>query len=472
MIITKCQYQVNYTVVKNHVFETHPCENDVLTSGLCKFHDPTYLNDATRKDIEDSFMNILDSAIKHDKKILCVGYHLSDIDITGIFTKEVHFDHSTFHGKVNFDNSTFEKDVQFSNCVFEKESSFSGVTFNDEVNFFNSQFYGDRVTVESAFFNKKASFIKTTFPEALFTFTKFHEVNFSNSEFNGNTDFWHVDFYDKVEFGNSRFNEPTNFSYSTFDKSTNFENASFLDYTKFRKAHFLDKDSVYFDGDLSNVSFLETDITRVKFGNKVTWNISESKHKRFQKTRQSNKEFMILDERILENNREPELQLESVKDTYRNLRDNYEFQSRYDVSGEFFVREMELKRKYSTNPKGSEFKTSQKNVFTRVISILYLYNLIAQYGQSYFRPIYITIPCLLFSTVYFWTSGFHQNIIIDPARNDLKDATIRSLSAFFPFYTFDKYQRLSDLILRIVLLPISGAFFLAMKRKLERQLRH
>jgi hypothetical protein len=33
---------------------------------------------------------------------------------------------------------------------------------------------------------------------------------------------------------------------------------------------------------------------------------------------------------------------------YRNLRENYEYRLRYDEAGEFFIREMELKRKLHT----------------------------------------------------------------------------------------------------------------------------
>ena len=31
---------------------------------------------------------------------------------------------------------------------------------------------------------------------------------------------------------------------------------------------------------------------------------------------------------------------------YRNLRENYEFRLRYDEAGKFFMKEMELKRRY------------------------------------------------------------------------------------------------------------------------------
>jgi uncharacterized protein YeeX (DUF496 family) len=39
-----------------------------------------------------------------------------------------------------------------------------------------------------------------------------------------------------------------------------------------------------------------------------------------------------------------------VLSVYRNLRENYEFRLRYDDAGKFFIKEMELKRKYREVP--------------------------------------------------------------------------------------------------------------------------
>jgi hypothetical protein len=41
-----------------------------------------------------------------------------------------------------------------------------------------------------------------------------------------------------------------------------------------------------------------------------------------------------------------EISLESTMAVYRNLRENHEFRFRYDESSQFFIREMEIKRKY------------------------------------------------------------------------------------------------------------------------------
>ena len=61
--------------------------------------------------------------------------------------------------------------------------------------------------------------------------------------------------------------------------------------------------------------------------------------------------------------------LGSVKAIYRNLRENYEFRMRYDEAGEFFIREMELKRNYREIPlqptAGLDSITVKNNWFRR-----------------------------------------------------------------------------------------------------------
>jgi hypothetical protein len=46
--------------------------------------------------------------------------------------------------------------------------------------------------------------------------------------------------------------------------------------------------------------------------------------------------------------------LGSIKAVYRSLRENYEYRMRYDEAGQFFIREMELKRKYREVPSKEE----------------------------------------------------------------------------------------------------------------------
>jgi hypothetical protein len=89
-----------------------------------------------------------------------------------------------------------------------------------------------------------------------------------------------------------------------------------------------------------------------------------------------NDRFKIRDERVLEEkikekdvHTTKDFNLGSIKAVYRNLRENYEYRMRYDEAGQFFIREMELKRKYRevVSPKDGSFevKVKQNNWFRR-----------------------------------------------------------------------------------------------------------
>jgi hypothetical protein len=73
-----------------------------------------------------------------------------------------------------------------------------------------------------------------------------------------------------------------------------------------------------------------------------------------------NNKFKVIEERKIENILKSKsaskikFTLGSVKSVYRNLRENYEYRMRYDEAGQFFIREMELKRKYREVPSKEE----------------------------------------------------------------------------------------------------------------------
>jgi hypothetical protein len=77
---------------------------------------------------------------------------------------------------------------------------------------------------------------------------------------------------------------------------------------------------------------MNTDITRVRFSDKARWGKEDK--------------FKVTDEEMLVESKSPDVSLGSIMAVYRNLRENYEFRLRYDEAGKFFIREMELKRKY------------------------------------------------------------------------------------------------------------------------------
>lgn len=96
------------------------------------------------------------------------------------------------------------------------------------------------------------------------------------------------------------------------------------------------KEKIIFElQDISNVSFMNSDITRIKFSDKARWREDERK--------KGKDRFTVIEEKWLEESR-PDISLGSVMAVYRSLRENYEFRLRYDEAGKFFIKEMELKK--------------------------------------------------------------------------------------------------------------------------------
>jgi hypothetical protein len=99
-----------------------------------------------------------------------------------------------------------------------------------------------------------------------------------------------------------------------------------------------------------------------------------------------------------------EISLDSVKAFYRSLKENYEYRHRYNEADKFFIREMELKRKYKqvVSPKDDGFEIKQNNWFRRnLFSFTGLYYHLSRYGQDYLRPALATLSLSILSTL-FW----------------------------------------------------------------------
>ena len=141
---------------------------------------------------------------------------------------------------------------------------------------------------------------------------------------------------------------------------------------------------------LSRASFLNTDITRVRFGERIVWGGTDG--------------FTIYDEKRLEYRN---ASLESVIAVYRNLRENYEYRLRFDAAGRFFIKEMELKRKYKEVFVLKGFTIQKSNWFIRNFSLNGLYYHLAMYGESLLRPTILSILVVLISTFY-WSFQTNQ----------------------------------------------------------------
>jgi len=190
-----------------------------------------------------------------------------------------------------------------------KVMKLQGTTFSGTANFYSSKL--EKVDLYQANFEKNSNFAEATL----------REVIFSDGKFQDNSNFAYAIFQDDVRFKNVEF------------QGADFSFAKFFGKTYFNDVLFNKPDRVNFDvEDLSKVSFRNTDVTKVRFGERVKWGGKNG--------------FRIIDEELLNKNNEKKI-LESIIATYRNLRKNYERRFRNEEAQKFFLRELELKKLYN-----------------------------------------------------------------------------------------------------------------------------
>jgi hypothetical protein len=174
---------------------------------------------------------------------------------------------------------------------------------------------------------------------------------------------------------------------------------------------------------MENVSFLKTDISTVTFG-KVNW----GKDNRIVEERELEKSLKDSPESTLKDASGRKITLDSIKAVYRNLRENYEYRLRYDEAGKFFIREMELKRKYKESRQGSIIKTGFGR---RHFSITGFYHL-ASYGEKIRMPaglMAITILFSLLASLEYFHPGYYPSFDYK-GLTPLANATERSFIIF------------------------------------------
>ena len=544
------------SVCKYNEYE-HDCQLESNQTGFCNFHDKSFLNDEKNHDVlSKQFYARLEEIRNNENETLnCTGSFIPSIKVSGKIKCNVIFHHVTFSGnetnfigatfsgnETNFIGATFSgNETNFSGATFSgNETDFSGATFSgNETDFSGATFSGDRTDFSGATFSgnetnfngatfsgNETNFNGATFSgnetyfngatfsgnETYFIVATFsgNETNFIGATFSGNeTDFSgatfsgnETDFYgatfsgDRTIFSGATFSgNKTIFSGATFSGKLIFNETSFSNKNMFRKINFKNPDDVEFNCSLKNISFLETNLEKVKFGSLVDWGIQDTNDnnnkskikKMFQKinefvtSKNKKQRFMVYDERKLQEILcvdkfvEPEhyeelKSLEPYLAIYRKLRDNYDFNLKYEDSGQFFIREMEMKRKY-TDDSG---KIKHKGFFRKNMSLSALYNAVSQYGESYSRPLWIVIFSLIASSSYFIVEGTINPDMCSQILDDdiVGSCIIKSLSSFIPTGEILGKTTWIDYFLKFVIFPIGGTSFIAIRRKMERRLRH
>ena len=332
----------------------------------CMFHDEKYLEgdnyEKNKQVVVNRFNRKLSKYRSDNMHLLLMGYHLPEI---------------------SFDYYQFAGSLYFSGVIFSGFTSFTEATFSSEA-FFNRARFSKGVNFRKATFSKGATFSRVRFSEL---------ADFSETKFCGKAYFTGATFFNEANFS-CEFNGEAYFNYVLFEDER-------------KKIQFGQQEEVQ---DLSKFLFINTDITRIRFSDKIAFGGRDK--------------FTIIEEKWLDdiskkgkNNIEKRriVSLGGVLSVYRNLRENYEFRLQFDEAGKFFIREMEVKRKYrqiadvSASP--SAFTIKENNRFRRnILSLIGWYHLLSNYGESLWRPT-VAGFLIVFSFTFFFVTQSNPSLI-------------------------------------------------------------
>ena len=465
--------------------ERSPCDSPVYKDGMCKFHLDGYLNEGTADEVRGLFWE------KHDgagaaRTMNCTGYILPSLAQQGkerTVKRQLLLDAVRFKPTgADFSKITFERPVSFRGAKFGAGVNFSNCTFKEGVDFSRAEFLNGHSKFNTAKFHKTADFFMTKFDEVSFDWASFEKIQFKKARFENNASFYRCVFDSMANFYKAQFLGKVSFNESEIHSDADFSDAQFKESMEFRDVKMRNSTRVRFDGNVSNVSFLNTDVKEITLGSKITWSPSASDDKyrsrlaRFWQAKNKpkaysawNKKWRIYDEKMLDSaNPDSSLNVENITNTYRDLRDNFDRQLRYNVSGGLFVREMEMGRKYKNDENGH---VVQKSWHRRVLTWHAAYNLISEYGQSLGRPLFFLALVIGASSVLLWCPATVLQGLDIHCEDDLSDSILRSLVSAVPLPVFGADTHI-DIVLKAATLPSLATFLVALRRRFEKSRRH
>ena len=443
-----CQYRKEYTEVGTKEPFGYECSRTALPDDEnCELHseelwrtDPDRVVAALKEELERS-------PNKEGHRCF-VGFNLPNVDLSGMrFDGQVYFQHTVFHGRADFKKSTFEKEASFRECMFEEHAFFKQARFGEEADFFGMvsakyvSFYKaefSALMLLSACIIKNADFQDAKFSKVLIRRSVFEDADFDQAEFGGHCDLL------KSSFGNVSFRDAR-------IKSASISGVKFHKKVDFGLAIFESPKDVRFNSDLTHVSFLEADLSRVRFGSATVWN--------------SGSDPVPYD--VREFKEEPKGKyLADALSVMRDLRDNYEYRLEYEGAGKLFVQEMEMKRQYEDADDGARLRPW----YWRWFSLTRVYGLSCRYGESLRRPSALALSVFFGSVLFFWLDETHAYAGTCPLADSDKwsYALTRTLAGVLHWGC----QELPDYVLRALSIPILGTMFVVLRRRFERRFRH
>jgi uncharacterized protein YjbI with pentapeptide repeats/succinate dehydrogenase flavin-adding protein (antitoxin of CptAB toxin-antitoxin module) len=434
----------------------------------------------------------------------------NEADFAGAWAKGISFINTLFN-KADFKHFSIEdglfgfvtfEEADFSESEFFGEETFLGVRFSNRAIFDKAHFHG-RVEFLHTSFQNEASFIEADFsPDKLEkswhprNFVAFRHTRFEKQEkvvFDGcrmarvsfiGTEIDRVKFRN-VDWGNFKIYDEKLLLLKLSEK----ERKKFIkeEKRKLKKILEIPSDKIL-NNVIKNQSQSEIDEKEVKeiaeeirLRDKIQMVFPEEKDEKgkntesiyqalLEKYKNEIKEILEKEDQELEKDimdylaKDKDLTLDNVLAVYRGLRENYDYYLRYDESGKFFVNEMKLKKRFA----GPLEKI-----------VLWTYELLALYGESYTRPIawtLIIIPTFaLLRTINFSLQGFISHISqllytplpvilsFDTLLGNLKTST----EIFFQLHYDDNPLTLVE---RLVSIPILSSLSIALVKRLKQRI--
>ena len=386
---------------------------------FCIFHDPS-----PDKDV-DLFKEKLEEQMKSEtERHDFAGYSFPiNWDFSGVeFEINADFREATFHD-ANFREATFH-DANFQRVTFQKDADFSGATLQ------NADF--NEVTFQGTADFREATFHDANFREATFHDANFQRVTFQkDADFSGatlqNADFNEVTFqgtadfhgaaFESIYFGRATFQGNTYFHGAAFEKAdfygAAFKKDSYFHEAVFENAYFhktifqsADLNGVYIE---KNLEFLPYKIKRLNLQNTkfffrgiITADLVKAK---FYRADLENIIFIdcIWPRKIYEelNRKDEGLSFRELETIYRSLKRNMQRHGDYSQAGNFYYREMEMRRK------GTE--TKKKRLW------LEIYRSLAGYGEKPERIVSTSFLAVLMFALLYWISECLQYSTENPA---------------------------------------------------------
>jgi uncharacterized protein YjbI with pentapeptide repeats len=436
-----------------------------------KFFKQAFFN-STRFYDKDGQINYFNAAVFHD---------LTEFK-DALFEKEITFANTEFKGSISFQDAKFRSNVDFKNTVFSKEVNFQEATLHEaefintdfhEADFFHSKFVQSETTAnEKYFFDindliiNKENFLQFLYQNNIYdlgaTGLEFEKITDdeigvmkgSNLEMiltlNKSKDILNIEV--KRAYKNKNVADKANIYKIHKIVTKLYDKAELVpikfDYSTIRKRmRFIGSDSIKCN--LSSISFKGVDLTDVEF-HKVKW--LQSKTFLFHRN-------SIIDEKIDDRDKN----YQEISAIYNQLRKNYESKLRFNEGSDFFIGEMECRKKHLIS-EGNKLKATGYQ----------LYEWIALYGESALLPLVFYLPIMIIGfSIARILMGYEPPSNIPLATCEIHtynisnfcNASIDSISSFFQF---PRSQSFLDIIERIFAVPILGTAFIALKRKYER----